>query len=441
MKKVAFYSLGCKVNQYESEAVSSIFQSKGFEVVDYSSFADVYVINTCTVTGLSDRKNRQIIRRAKKINPEAIVAVMGCYSQVKPEEVAAISDIDIIIGTKDRDKLADMCLEYKREPFDVVSEEHKQIVDVSDSMKFRDFEELKIDTFKGHSRAFLKIQDGCTQFCTYCIIPYARGPVRSREPANIIEEIKRLVDVGYKEFVLTGIHLASYGRDLRDINLVKLLKNLLNIDGVERLRLGSVEPSTLSDEFIELAASSTKMCRHFHVSLQSGSNNTLKRMNRKYSAEEYYDNVCKLKARIDGVAITTDIIVGFPGETDEDFEETMDFAEKVNFSKIHVFKYSPREGTPAADMENQIHDDTKEQRSSQLIALSDRMSKAFIEKYRGTNVSVLFEQYVNNHTVEGLTDTYVRVLCDVGDKPVNIGSIYDVKIIGAESDYATGILI
>ena len=443
MKKVAFYTLGCKVNQYETEAVAGIFQKKGYEIVSYEDIADIYVINTCTVTNLSDRKCRQVIRRAKKLNPDSLVAVMGCYSQVSPQEVSSIPDINIIIGTKDRDKLPDLCEEA------LLSNSEDKIINVGNSMTFREFEELGVETFKEHTRAFLKIQDGCTQFCSYCIIPYARGPVRSREPENIINEIKNLVDAGYKEFVLTGIHLASYGRDLKNTSLTQIISNVVKIDGVERVRLGSIEPGTLTDEFIDLVSSTPKMCRHYHVSLQSGSTSVLKRMNRKYTASEYYNRVMNLKERIEGVAITTDIIVGFPGETEEEFEETMRFAKKLHFSKIHVFKFSPRKGTPAADMASQIDNIIKEERSSRLIALSEKMTRKFIASHEGKEMMVLFEKYSGNsqnsrNYIEGHTDNYIKVICRLPDDMKNTiepGFIAPVIIKEVSDDHAEGILI
>jgi len=443
MKKVAFYTLGCKVNQYETEAVAGIFQKRGYQIVRFDDKADIYVINTCTVTNLSDRKCRQVIRRAKKLNHEALLAVMGCYSQVSPQEVSAIPDINIIIGTKDRQRLVDLCEEA------MASGRAKKIVNIGNSMTFREFEELGVDTFKEHTRAFLKIQDGCTQFCSYCIIPYARGPVRSRAPENIINEIKQLAAGGYKEFVLTGIHLASYGRDLKNTSLTRIISEVINIEGVERVRLGSIEPGTLTDEFIDLVASSPKMCRHYHVSLQSGSNPVLKRMNRKYAAEEYYERVMKLRQRIEGVAVTTDIIVGFPGETDEEFQETMAFAEKLRFAKIHVFKFSPRKGTPAAEMPLQVDNAIKEERSSRLLALSDRMAAEFINDHKGKEMTVLFEKYTNaeqasQYYIEGHTDNYIRVECPVPadmEKTIIPGSMAPVRITESFGDHAAGVVI
>lgn len=404
MKKVAFYTLGCKVNQYESEAVSSIFEQNGYEVVSFEQVSNVYIINTCTVTNLSDRKSRQAIRKAKKTNPDSIVIVMGCYAQTSSEEVLKIPGVNMVIGTKDRGRI----LEYVER----IEAGECRINAVDNIMASRSFEELKLSTFKERTRAYLKIQEGCSQFCAYCIIPYARGPIRSRKPDDIIEEVRQLADSGFLEVVLTGIHLASYGRELEDTSLLDIIRKIHSIDGIKRIRLGSIEPTTITKEFVEAAVGLPKLCPHFHLSLQSGCDKTLEEMNRKYNTDEYRRSVELLKNNIPDVAITTDLMVGFPGETGEDFAESRDFAEEIGFSKIHVFKYSPRKGTPAAGMKNQVSPEEKERRSEIMLTLSDELEKKYLEKYAGRDMEVLYEQEMHGEDgyIEGLTNNYIRVM-------------------------------
>ncbi|AEY66846.1 tRNA (N(6)-L-threonylcarbamoyladenosine(37)-C(2))-methylthiotransferase MtaB [Clostridium sp. BNL1100] len=404
MKKVAFYTLGCKVNQYESEAVSSIFEQNGYEVVSFEQDSDVYIINTCTVTNLSDRKSRQAIRKAKKTNPDSIVIVMGCYAQTSSEEVLKIPGVNMVIGTKDRGRI----MEYVER----IEAGECRINAVDNIMASRSFEELKLSTYKERTRAYLKIQEGCSQFCAYCIIPYARGPIRSRKPDDIIEEVRHLADSGFLEVVLTGIHLASYGRELEDTDLLDIIRKIHSIDGIKRIRLGSIEPTTITKEFVEAAGGLPKLCPHFHLSLQSGCDKTLTEMNRKYNTDEYRKSVELLKNNITDVAITTDLMVGFPGETEEDFLKSRDFAEEIGFSKIHVFKYSPRKGTPAAEMKNQINPEEKERRSEIMLALSDELEKKYLERYVGRNMEVLYEQEMHGEEgyIEGLTNNYIRVM-------------------------------
>ena len=404
MKKVAFYTLGCKVNQYESEAVSSIFEENGYEVVSFEQASDVYIINTCTVTNLSDRKSRQAIRKAKKTNPDSIVIVMGCYAQTSSEEVLKIPGVNMVIGTKDRGRI----MEYVER----IEAGECRINVVDNIMASRSFEELKLSTYKERTRAYLKIQEGCSQFCAYCIIPYARGPIRSRKPDDIIEEVKHLADSGFLEVVLTGIHLASYGRELGDTNLLDIIEKIHSIDGIKRIRLGSIEPTTITKEFVEAAGRLPKLCPHFHLSLQSGCDKTLAEMNRKYNTDEYRKSVELLKNNIPDVAITTDLMVGFPGESEEDFLKSRDFAEEIGFSKIHVFKYSPRKGTPAAEMKNQVSPEEKERRSEIMLALSDELEKKYLEKYVGRDMEVLYEQEMHGEDgyIEGLTNNYIRVM-------------------------------
>ncbi len=404
MKKVAFYTLGCKVNQYESEAVSSIFEQNGYEVVSFDRDSDVYIINTCTVTNLSDRKSRQAIRKAKKTNPDAIVIVMGCYAQTSSEEVLKIPGVNMVIGTKDRGRI----MEYVER----IEAGECRINAVDNIMASRSFEELKLSTYKERTRAYLKIQEGCSQFCAYCIIPYARGPIRSRKPDDIIEEVRQLADGGFLEVVLTGIHLASYGRELEGTDLLDIIEKIHSIDGIKRIRLGSIEPTTITKEFVEAAGRLPKLCPHFHLSLQSGCDKTLAEMNRKYNTDEYRKSVELLKNNIPDVAITTDLMVGFPGESEEDFLKSRDFAEEMGFSKIHVFKYSPRKGTPAAEMKNQVSPEEKERRSEIMLTLSDELEKNYMELYVGRNMEVLYEQEMQAEDgyIEGLTNNYIRVM-------------------------------
>ncbi|NLY42373.1 MAG: tRNA (N(6)-L-threonylcarbamoyladenosine(37)-C(2))-methylthiotransferase MtaB [Clostridiaceae bacterium] len=403
MKKVAFYTLGCKVNQYETEAMAELFENSGYEITSFDEYADVYVINTCTVTNLGDRKSRQMIRRAKKKNKHSFVAVVGCYAQTAPEEISQIEGVNLIIGTKDRSRIVEYIEQLK--------EEDQQINAVEDIMKVTEFEDMKVNTYKERTRAFLKIQEGCNQFCSYCIIPYARGPVRSRRPEDIIEEVKQLAQNGFKEIVFAGIHVASYGKDLKDTNLMDIIQRVHDIDGIERIRLSSIEPTTISQEFVDMAKRLPKLCPHYHISLQSGCDETLKRMNRKYTTQEYREVVERLRVNFPDVSITTDIMVGFPGETEEEFDKSLKFAEEIGFSKIHVFKYSPRKGTPSAMYPNQVPAEEKEKRSKQMIEVSNRSERNFYKKFLNRDMDVLFEQPVKDKKdyYEGLTANYIRV--------------------------------
>lgn len=423
MKKIAAYTLGCKVNQYETEAMVGKLTALGYESVDYSQYADVYLINTCTVTSLADRKCRQVIRKAKKKNPDAIVVAMGCYAQVAPEEVSAIEDVNIVLGTHNRNQLPTL-LESPE-----LSKDTKWI-HVGNIMQVREFEDLGVETYTEHTRAFLKIQDGCNRFCSYCIIPFARGPVRSREPQKLLSEIQALTEKGYREFVLTGIHLASYGAELEDMNLVKIIQEIAAIPGVERIRLGSIEPMTITPEFLQLVKQTPKLCPHYHISLQSGCNSVLKRMNRKYTAEEYYAGCQALKEILPDLSLTTDIIVGFPGETEEEFLETVAFAEKVGFSKIHVFPYSPRKGTVAAKMESQVEPAVKEDRTKRLIAKSDALGRQYAQTMLGRQLQVLIERKTADGLYyEGYAENYERVYCPVNESgPDLCGSICCVTV-------------
>lgn len=430
MKTVAFYTLGCKVNQYETEAMGEIFERTGYQIVESESLADVYVINTCTVTNLGDRKSRQFIRRAKRKNPDAIIAVVGCYSQIAPEEVQLIEGVDIILGTNDRNKI----VEYVEK----VQRESKKINAVQDIMEIRDFEEMKIDEIKGKTRAYLKIQEGCSQYCTYCIIPYARGPVRSRRIEDITAEVKRLANNDFKEVVLTGIHVASYGKEFKNISLLDVIKKVHEVEGIERIRLSSIEPKIMTETFVQEIAALKKVCPHFHLSLQSGCDETLQRMNRKYTTDEYKIIVNRLRKYMPEVSITTDIMVGFPGETEEEFEKTMQFVKEIGFSQIHVFKYSPRKGTPAAQYENQIASKVKNTRSEKLIHTAKESMIAYHEKFIGKIKEVLFE--TDSHEMqgyyEGLTDNYIRVLCQ-SEEPLE-GKLQKVQLIEIAGEAVIG---
>ena len=399
MKKAAFYTLGCKVNQYETEAMEELFLSDGYEVCDFAEKADVYVINTCSVTNMGDRKSRQIIRRAKKNNPDGVIAVAGCYSQTAPEEILAIDGVNLVLGTQGRHNIVKLTKNLTAE---------SKVNAVSDIMQTHDFEELKINRYTDRTRAYIKIQDGCSQFCSYCIIPYARGPVRSRPESEILEEIASLAKNGYSEIILAGIHIASYGKDL-GTSLDRLLINADRVDGIKRIRLSSIEPMTLNRGFVEQIKYSKKLCPHFHISLQSGCNETLKRMNRRYTASEYMDIVNGLRNAFPDVAITTDIMVGFPGETDEEFNKTAEFVKAADFADAHVFMYSPRRGTPAAKRTDQIVPEIKEARSKRIIEITDKSHNDFLEKYVGTTAEVLFEQLTADGFWEGKTANYITV--------------------------------
>ena len=452
MNRVAFYTLGCKVNQYETEAMAEAFENAGYELVEFEEAADVYVINTCTVTGLSSRKSRQAIRRAKQLNRSAIVAAVGCYPQTAREEVENIPEVDIVAGTADRLRLPEYVEKFRNG--------EGRISEVGNIMKRHAFEDLKIERYKGRTRAFLKIQEGCSQFCSYCIIPYARGPIRSRPAEDVLNEVRKLSEAGFKEVVLTGIHIASYGRDQGQIGLLELVKLIHGMEGIERIRLGSIEPTMITGEFVTQAAGLEKLCPHYHISLQSGCDETLARMNRKYRTADYKRAVDLLREQIPDVSITTDVMVGFPGETPEEFEKTFEFLEMIGFAKMHVFKYSPRKGTPAATYENQVDGTVKEYRSARVMELSDRCALEFNCRFIGREMPVLYEQAVkdsggqneqavkdsggqNNQEAkdsgglyEGLTPNYIRVLSNA-DNSI-LGNIAATRLIRAEKEFIIG---
>lgn len=427
MKRVAFYTLGCKVNQYETEAMEELFKNRGYEIVSNREEADIYIINTCTVTNLGDRKSRQFIRRAKKMNEDSIIAAVGCYSQVAPEEVEAIDGVDIVVGTTDRNRIVDLCEEAKSK--------NKKINVVKDIKYHKEFEPLNISDLPYKTRAYIKIQEGCNQFCSYCIIPYARGPIRSRDLEDIIMEAKRLAKAGFKEIILTGIHVTSYGKDLKGLSLTDVIEEVAKIDGIERIRLSSIEPTFVDKDFLERVVKTGKLCDHFHLSLQSGSDSVLKRMNRKYTTKEYRDIVKLIREYMPEAGITTDIIVGFPGETDEEFEESYRFVEDIRFSRIHVFKYSPRKGTPASQFKEQIPGDIKQIRSDRLIRLGDELMEEFHKAFIGRTLELLLEEEKGGF-IEGYTTNYIRVKVK-GHNDLQ-GKILPVRISGQEEDFLIG---
>lgn len=400
MKKIAFYTLGCKVNQYETEAMSELFEKNGYQICDFDDFADIYVINTCTVTGMSDRKSRQIIRRAKKMNENAYIIVTGCYAQVAKDEVAKIEGVNLILGAKERDRIVDLTDGHFKESLFSKS---------SNISCTHIFEPLQISEFKSRTRAYIKVQEGCNQFCSYCIIPYARGPVRSRDITDIIEETKRLASAGFTEVTYVGIHIASYGLDGKGYDLADLLCEADKVEGIRRIRLSSIEPMTLNREFIQKISGVKRLCHHFHLSLQSGCDETLKRMNRKYTTDDYFGIVLGLREHFPDVSITTDIMVGFPSETEEEFSKTCEFLEKVSFSSAHIFQYSRRKGTPADSFENQIPSAVKAKRSKIVKEITDRTRYNFMQKFIGCDAEVLFEQRQGGY-FEGKTDNYMNVL-------------------------------
>ena len=404
MKKAALHNLGCKVNAYETEAMQQMLENAGYEIVPFSEYADVYVINTCSVTNMADRKSRQMLHRAKKKNKDAIVVAAGCYVQTKEDEAVADDAIDIIIGNNKKHELVTRLDEFYREYGKIDA-----VLDIND--RTQEFEELYLDKPSEHTRAFIKVQDGCNQFCSYCIIPYARGRVRSRKLESVLEEVQRIADNGYKEVVLTGIHLSSYGIETGE-SLLHLIQEIHKIDKIKRIRLGSLEPKIVTDEFVAELSKLDKVCPHFHLSLQSGCDATLQRMNRKYTAKEYETGCDILRKYYKHPAITTDVIVGFPGETEEEFVTTKSFLELIHFYEMHIFKYSKRKGTRAAEMKGQIPEEIKTERSAVLLELEEQMSKEFRQYYLGKEEEVLFEEETiidGKSYYVGYTKEYVKV--------------------------------
>ncbi len=416
MKKVAFYTLGCKVNTYESQAMLKAFIDAGYQEVNFKEIADVYVINTCTVTNTGDSKSRQVIRKAIRLNENATICVVGCYSQVAPEEIQKIEGVDVIIGTQYRGRIVEFVDEYNRT--------NKKVIRVESVMKKKTFEDLNVTTFK-HTRAFLKIQDGCNNFCTYCIIPYARGGVRSRKPESVLDQIKVLVKNGYVEIVLTGIHTAGYGQDFDSYSFYNLLKDITKINGLKRLRISSIEISQITPEIMDLIGKENIVVNHLHVPLQAGCDETLKRMNRKYTTAQYLQQIENIRKQLPSVSFTTDVIVGFPGETDEEFENTYTFIKTVGFTSLHVFPYSKRKNTPAASMKDQVKDDIKSDRVNTLIQLSNELLLTYSKQQIGKTLAVLFEKQVDGYYI-GHASNYLEV--KVRSKENLIGKIKNVVI-------------
>ena len=426
MKKVSFYTLGCKVNQYETNGMIQKFKEAGYEVVDMNQdVSDICVVNTCTVTNMSDRKSRQLLRKVKDKNKDAIIVAVGCYAQVAKKDLEEMPEIDIVLGNEEKAKIVQYVEEY--------TNEKQKIVEIEDISIKKDFEDMGTVTYTEKTRAVIKVQDGCNQFCSYCIIPYARGRVRSRNSESIIKEISQIAQKGIKEVVITGIHIASYGKDFGNENgLIELLEKINNIDGIKRIRLGSLEPKIITEEFIQRLVKLEKMCHHFHLSLQSGCDETLKRMNRKYTTNNLIEIIERLRKYYDDVILTTDIIVGFPGETDEEFNKTYEFLSKLKFYKMHVFQYSPRKGTRAAVMPNQIDGNIKEQRSKKLIELSNKNQKQYNQEIVGQNVEVLFEDREDNY-YKGHTQNYILVKYKTNEELEN--TLKEVKITKSDVEY------
>ena len=405
MKRAALHNLGCKVNAYETEAMQQLLEENGYEIVPFKEGADVYIINTCTVTNMADRKSRQMLHRAKKMNPDAIVVAAGCYVQAKEASGEIDESIDIVIGNnkkKDLIQILDGFYEKKQG-------QNKAVIDINHT---HEYEEMHLNKTAEHTRAYIKVQDGCNQFCTYCIIPFARGRVRSRAKEDVVREVTELAANGYQEVVLTGIHLSSYGVDLENENLLSLILAVNEIEGIKRIRLGSLEPRIITEDFVKTISGLEKMCPHFHLSLQSGCDETLRRMNRRYTSEEYYEKCMLLRKYFAHPALTTDVIVGFPGETEEGFEKSKAFIDKVDFYETHIFKYSKREGTKAAVMDNQIPEQIKTARSNELLELGQKKRIKYEEQFVGTTVEVLMEEQIKidgeNYQV-GHTKEYVKV--------------------------------
>lgn len=423
MKKVGFCTLGCKVNQYETNAMIQQFINKGYEIANFEEVCDIYIINTCTVTNMSDRKSRQIIRRTKQINSKSILVATGCYAQVASKELENIEEIDLIVGNTEKKDIVDIVENYYKNNIKV------NMTDINNQKEFVDFGST---TYTEKTRAVIKVQDGCNNFCSYCIIPYAKGRVRSRKLESIIDEVKMIVNKGIQEIVITGIHIASYGLDFsNNIRLIDLLEEINKIEDLKRIRLGSLEPTIITDEFVCRLKKLDKICDHFHLSLQSGCDETLKRMNRKYTTKEFEEVVKRLRNAFPNVALTTDIIVGFPNETNEEFNTTYNYLKNIKFYKMHVFKYSQRKGTRAAVMPNQVDGNIKEERSNKLIQLSNKCEEEFLDKYIGKKIEVLFEQKEGKY-FKGHTTNYIVVKVEENNLENTIKNIEIIKRDGIE---------
>lgn len=426
-RKAAFLTLGCKVNQYETDAMEELLELEGYQIVDFKEKADIYIINTCSVTNMADRKSRQMIHRAKKMNPEAVVAAAGCYVQASGKKLMEQGIADILIGNNKKKEIVSILEEY--------FSERRSVSEVIDIRAEHQYEELNIHRVAGHTRAYVKIQDGCNQFCTYCIIPYARGRSRSKKPEAVIREITALARAGYKEIVLTGIHLSSYGRDLGTTNLLDIIRKANEIPGIERIRLGSLEPGIITRDFIEGLLSCRKVCPHFHLSLQSGCDATLKRMNRRYTTSEYEKAAELLRRYYDNPALTTDVIAGFVGETEEEFEQTRSYLEKLRLFEMHVFKYSVRKGTRAERMSGHLSEEVKTRRSSVLLEMAGRLKREYEENCIGSIQNVLLEEEIvvdGLRYIQGYTERYVRIAVKFDEKDTILrqNTIVVVKVEG-----------
>lgn len=429
MKKAALHNLGCKVNAYETEAMQELLEKNGYEIVPFHDLADVYVINTCSVTNMADRKSRQMIHRARKQNPDAVIVAAGCYVQAQADRGELDENIDIVIGNNKKKDLIRLLEEYFKED---IPEQMQEVIDINHTFEY---ESLHLSRTAEHTRAYLKVQDGCNQFCTYCIIPYARGRVRSRKKEDVVEEVRTLAKHGYQEVVLTGIHLSSYGLEWKDENgkqtegLLDLIRAVHGVEGIKRIRLGSLEPRIVTEEFAKELACLPKICPHFHLSLQSGCDATLKRMNRRYTSSEYAEKCKLLRKYFPNPALTTDVIVGFPGETEEEFKESYDFVDSIDFYETHIFKYSRREGTKAAVMPDQVDEQIKAKRSAQLIELGEKKRAAYEQSFQGKEVEVLVEEdlELNGKEVQtGHTKEYMKIALETNENLKN--SIVKVQI-------------
>ena len=433
LSTVAFHTLGCKVNHYETEAIWQLFKEQGYDRNEFEQQADVYVINTCTVTNTGDKKSRQIIRRAIRQNPDAVICVTGCYAQTSPAEIMAIPGVDIVVGTQDRHKMLGLIDQYRKE--------RQPINAVRNIMKNRVYEELDVPAFTDRTRASLKIQEGCNNFCTFCIIPWARGLMRSRDPQEVIRQAQQLVDAGYLEIVLTGIHTGGYGQDFKDYNLAQLLRDLESqVKGLKRLRISSIEASQLTDEVIEVLQNSKIVVNHLHIPIQSGSDTVLKRMRRKYTMDFFSERLRKLETALPDLAVTSDVIVGFPGETEEEFMETYNFIRDHKFSELHVFPFSKRTGTPAARMEDQVDEEIKNERVHRLIALNDQLAKEYASRFEGEVLEVIpeerFKDSDNDNLYVGYTANYLKIVFEATEDMV--GKLVKVKITKAGYPYNEG---
>ena len=431
-KKVALHNLGCKVNAYEVEAMQQLLEKAGYEIVPFTEGADIYLINTCTVTNIADRKSRQMLHKAKKMNPDAIVVAAGCYAQADTEKLKEDNAVDLILGNNQKTQIVEVLEEYEKE--------HSKQVQVIEINHTKEYEELSIEQTAEHVRAYIKVQDGCNQFCTYCIIPFARGRVRSRKIADVLREVETLASKGYKEVVLTGIHLSSYGVDFSKEereSLLSLIKAVSKVEGIQRIRLGSLEPRIITEEFLEGIVATGKVCPHFHLSLQSGCNKTLKNMNRRYSAQEYAEKCELIRKYYPAPALTTDVIVGFPMETEEDFEESYEFVKNIHFYETHIFKYSRRHGTKAAAMDGQLTEAVKAQRSEKLLELHDIHAKEYEEAMIGKTIELLLEEEIEEDGkmwYVGHSREYVRAVIEKTEAH-QVNDLVEAKVTGFVADH------